>query len=172
VACKCSIYHSFSQVIYSCQRNLGQTDMADIRGASALLDRYKKLINSGEYDAARNLLTELKLKVVEFTALPPQLEQTPTAQKELMIARDMLEQSVLLAVKSQVCSRTSFRMAPSLTRLLNRIRDIAAAIPPQLLFPVIGCHLHICTLVAINITVQLLLGLGACTCSNARTTCA
>ena len=78
--------------------------MADVKTAAALLQKYKQHIEAGKFNEAKKLLTDLKLRVVQFTALPPQCAQTSTSQQELLIARDMLEQSVLLAIKTQVCS--------------------------------------------------------------------
>lgn len=80
----------------------GQYIMADVKTAAAVLEKYKKLIVSGQHEKAKALLTDLKLLVVQFPALPPACAQSSTGQQELMIARDMLEQSVLLAVKMQV----------------------------------------------------------------------
>lgn len=87
----------------SCLQLVNSEAMADIKKASQVLENYKKLIVSGQHDTAKSLLTDLKLLVVQFPALPPACAQSNTSQQELMIARDMLEQSVLLAVKMQVC---------------------------------------------------------------------
>lgn len=76
--------------------------MADVKGAAALLAKFKQNINSARLKEAKQLLTQLKLQVVQFKALPPLCAQTSTSQQELIIARDMLEQSVLLAIKLQV----------------------------------------------------------------------
>lgn len=81
---------------------LDPNNMADVKKAASVLERYKKLIVSGKHDEAKRLLTDLKLLVVQFPALPPACAESNTGQQELMIARDMLEQSVLLAVKMQV----------------------------------------------------------------------
>lgn len=75
---------------------------ADVKGCSALLSKYKQHINGNRLKEAKQLLTQLKLQVVQFKALPPLCARTSTSQQELIIARDMLEQSVLLAIKLQV----------------------------------------------------------------------
>ena len=75
--------------------------MADIAGASKALDQFKKLINSGNHQKASDALTDVKLRVVQFQGLPPMLQDTPTRDKELMLARDMLEHSVFLSVSLQ-----------------------------------------------------------------------
>ena len=78
--------------------------MVDIPGTTKLLEQFKKLISSGSHQKANDALTEVKLKVVQLQGLPPMLQDTPTREQELMIARDMLEHSVFLAVSLQVCS--------------------------------------------------------------------
>ena len=75
---------------------------ADVKGCAALLSKYKEHISGNRLKEAKQLLTQLKLQVVQFQALPPLCAQTSTSQQELIIARDMLEQSVLLAIKLQV----------------------------------------------------------------------
>ena len=76
--------------------------MADLKGGAALLAKFKQNISGGKLKEAKQLLTQLKIQVVQFKALPPLCAPTSTSQQELIIARDMLEQSVLLAIKLQV----------------------------------------------------------------------
>ena len=80
--------------------------MADIAGAKKLLDQFKKAVQQNKGDNAKDLLTDLKIKLVEFPALPPTLAQTKTKDQELMLARDALEHSILLSVNLQARSAT------------------------------------------------------------------
>jgi hypothetical protein len=75
---------------------------ADVSGCAALLAKYKQHIKGNRLKEAKQLLTQLKLQVVQFKSLPPLCAQTSTSQQELILARDMLEQSVLLAIRLQV----------------------------------------------------------------------
>lgn len=76
--------------------------MADVKGAASQLAKFKDLVAKGSNDEAKRLLTTLKIKLTEFTALPPLLQDTPTKDQERMIARDMLEHSIFLAVNLEV----------------------------------------------------------------------
>lgn len=98
----CGTFVGQSMATFRALQLIAQYIMADIKKAAGVLEQYKKLIVSGQHEKAKALLTDLKLLVVQFPALPPACAQSSTGQQELMIARDMLEQSVLLAVKMQV----------------------------------------------------------------------
>ncbi|KXZ48941.1 hypothetical protein GPECTOR_24g231 [Gonium pectorale] len=50
---------------------------------------------------ATQLFGRFKLKLIQLPALPPVFEQTPTAQQELLLGREVLEQGVLLALRKQ-----------------------------------------------------------------------
>ncbi|KAK3258309.1 hypothetical protein CYMTET_32642 [Cymbomonas tetramitiformis] len=70
-----------------------------VQSVVPILDSFKAAFNSGDVQKAKSLLSSLKVKLTEFTSLPPFFEDTPTAPKELMIAREVLEHAVLLSVK-------------------------------------------------------------------------
>lgn len=53
------------------------------------------------YSACQDTLVELKLHLTNFPALPPRFEASPTASDEMLLARDILEQAVLLSVQMQ-----------------------------------------------------------------------
>lgn len=65
----------------------------------ALFSRFKDQISKKNLDDANRMLSQLKLQLTEFSALPPLYERTPTAQQELLLARDILEHAVVLSVK-------------------------------------------------------------------------
>lgn len=65
----------------------------------ATFSRFKDQISKNNVDEASRLLSQLKLQLTEFSALPPLYERTPTAQQELLLARDILEHAVVLSVK-------------------------------------------------------------------------
>ena len=98
--------------------------MPDISGANKLLDKFKSQIKSSKLEDARETLTDLKVKLVDFTALPPLLQNTSTKDQELMLARDMLERSVLLAVQLQV--------RPPCIRLVHPSRCAMTCVAPLL----------------------------------------
>lgn len=73
--------------------------MSALTAASQLLDKFKAAYKKGDYNTAKTLLQQLKLQLIQLPALPPIFEQTPTAQQELLLARDAFEHTVLLALK-------------------------------------------------------------------------
>jgi 26S proteasome regulatory subunit N12 len=73
--------------------------MAD--AAAKALATLKTQYAAGDTAKASATLTQLKLQLCGFTALPPTYAQTPTAQKELTVGREVLEYAVLLSVKLQ-----------------------------------------------------------------------
>eukprot|EP00884_Botryococcus_braunii_P018161 jgi/Botrbrau1/5028/Bobra.0396s0041.1 len=66
-----------------------------------LTAKFKESIKARQWDTAKTLLSQLKLKLTELPSLPPLFSQTPTAQQELSIARDILEHAVFLSVHLQ-----------------------------------------------------------------------
>lgn len=75
--------------------------MPDLAGAKKMLEKLKSLTAAQQYNDARDLLTDIKVKMLDFTALPPVLEASKTQEQELVLARDLLENAVLLAVHAQ-----------------------------------------------------------------------
>ncbi|CAL8468664.1 g8204 [Coccomyxa elongata] len=75
--------------------------MAVLNDTTKLLDQLKGAVSKNDLSTATRILSALKLKLTELPALPPLLQKTPTAQKELLLARDVLEQAVSLSVKLQ-----------------------------------------------------------------------
>eukprot|EP00897_Mesotaenium_endlicherianum_P008130 jgi/Mesen1/7345/ME000377S06568 len=61
--------------------------------------QFKQAFERNDLTVAKSLLADLKLKLTEFSALPPLLQPTPTAKEELQLARDILEHAVVLSVK-------------------------------------------------------------------------
>lgn len=75
--------------------------MADLRSTTATFEAFKKAFAAGDSEKTASLLGTLKVAVTQFPALPPLFEQTPTAQQELMLARELLEHAVLFSVHQQ-----------------------------------------------------------------------
>ncbi|CAL5221569.1 g3785 [Coccomyxa viridis] len=75
--------------------------MAVLNEASNLFTQLKGAVGKNDLQTANRLLSTIKLKLTQLPALPPQLERTPTAQKELNLARDVLEQAVFLSIQMQ-----------------------------------------------------------------------
>jgi len=73
--------------------------MADLKAATKQCDQFKKAFSKGDLSGCTRMLSTLKLALTTLPALPPNNEQTPTAQQELMLARDVLEHAVFLSVK-------------------------------------------------------------------------
>lgn len=66
-----------------------------------LFEQFKAAVNKDDFLAAKRLLSQLKIQLTQLTSLPPVLEQTSNAQKEITLARDSLELAVFLSVKMQ-----------------------------------------------------------------------
>mmetsp|Transcript_11853 Transcript_11853/g.14101 ORF Transcript_11853/g.14101 Transcript_11853/m.14101 type:complete len:267 (+) Transcript_11853:270-1070(+) len=66
-----------------------------------ILDAFKAAFQKGEIQKSHSLLNDLKLRMTEFSALPPFFEESPSASKQLLIAREVLETAVLLSVKAK-----------------------------------------------------------------------
>jgi 26S proteasome regulatory subunit N12 len=75
---------------------------ANVKAAATQLDKFKKQIKAKQYDGALATLSELKIMVTGFPSLPPLGKESSTQKQELMIARDMLEHSVLLSADMKV----------------------------------------------------------------------
>lgn len=58
-------------------------------------------VEKGELDEAQGLLLDLKVKLLGFKSLPPWFEASSSAGKELLVARDIMEEAVALAVKAR-----------------------------------------------------------------------
>ncbi|EFJ43044.1 26S proteasome regulatory complex [Volvox carteri f. nagariensis] len=66
-----------------------------------------------------------QLKLIQLPALPPSFEQTPTAQQELLLGREVLEQGVLLSLHKQ----DEAAMERSFAQLRTYYNDTRALLP-------------------------------------------
>eukprot|EP00475_Leptophrys_vorax_P011849 TRINITY_DN18323_c0_g1_i1.p1 TRINITY_DN18323_c0_g1~~TRINITY_DN18323_c0_g1_i1.p1 ORF type:complete len:266 (-),score=42.39 TRINITY_DN18323_c0_g1_i1:112-909(-) len=66
--------------------------------ARALLEQLKAAYARQDVRACTPLLDKLKLKLTLLPALPPLYQASPTAQEELLLAREAMEHAVLLSV--------------------------------------------------------------------------
>ncbi|GBF96979.1 26S proteasome non-ATPase regulatory subunit [Raphidocelis subcapitata] len=75
--------------------------MADVlKDAQKLFDQLKAAYDKKKYDEAKKVLAQLKVKLVQLPSLPPASAPSANAEKELQLARDVLEHAVLLALKA------------------------------------------------------------------------
>mmetsp|Transcript_1489 Transcript_1489/g.2139 ORF Transcript_1489/g.2139 Transcript_1489/m.2139 type:complete len:264 (+) Transcript_1489:90-881(+) len=70
-----------------------------VESALPLLESLKSSYLKGDVSNGSKLLDQLKVQLTTFTALPPFFANSLTAQKELLIAREVMEYAVLLSVK-------------------------------------------------------------------------
>ena len=56
--------------------------------------------SKGKVASCEETLVEIKLHLTSFAALPPRYEKTPTAAEELILARECLEQAVVISVQA------------------------------------------------------------------------
>jgi 26S proteasome regulatory subunit N12 len=71
-----------------------------LAAAKKLFTSFKQAYGKGDVAAAESILLQLKLKLIELPGLPPLFEDCPTRADALALARDVLEQAVLLSVHS------------------------------------------------------------------------
>ncbi|KAI8471229.1 MAG: 26S proteasome regulatory subunit [Monoraphidium minutum] len=75
--------------------------MADVlKETQKLFDQLKGAYDKKNYDEAKKVLAQLKLKLIQLPSLPPNSAASPTAKQELSLARDVLETAVLVALKA------------------------------------------------------------------------
>ena len=56
--------------------------------------------DESSFQTAFNLLENLKVALTHLTALPPLFEQTKSKKEELLLARELLEMSVILCARA------------------------------------------------------------------------
>ncbi|XP_071702975.1 26S proteasome non-ATPase regulatory subunit 8 homolog A-like [Rutidosis leptorrhynchoides] len=105
---------------------------------SQLFERFKAALVRNDFDTCSRLLSQLKVKLIEFTSLPPLFAESPNASQELALARDIYEHAVVLSVKMEdqdEFEKNFFQLKPYYT-------DVSARIPqsPQE-YPILGLNL-------------------------------
>lgn len=66
-----------------------------------LFEQFKAAVNKNDLQSAKRLLSQLKIQLTQLPSLPPLMESSSNAQKEITLARDALELAVFLSVKLQ-----------------------------------------------------------------------
>eukprot|EP00898_Chlorokybus_atmophyticus_P004503 jgi/Chlat1/5053/Chrsp33S05053 len=64
-----------------------------------LFDSFKQAYAVGDLKRCSDLLVQLKIKLTEFSSLPPLYKESQSSIQELTVARDILEHAVLLSVR-------------------------------------------------------------------------
>ncbi|GIL61105.1 hypothetical protein Vafri_15489 [Volvox africanus] len=95
--------------------------------ATQLFGRFKDAMGKGDLSTADTLLGQLKLKLIQLPALPPSFGQTPTAQQELLLGREVLESAVLLSLKKQ----DEGAIERSFAQLRTYYNDTCTLLPPS-----------------------------------------
>mmetsp|Transcript_17296 Transcript_17296/g.56606 ORF Transcript_17296/g.56606 Transcript_17296/m.56606 type:complete len:265 (-) Transcript_17296:985-1779(-) len=109
-----------------------------LSGVSSTFERFKAAVASGDTASAAGLLNQLKVAMTELKALPPFFEQTPTAQQELLLAREVLEHAVLLSVSQ----RDEAGFDRNFAQVKTYYTDTRHLIPAsQQEFPILGLNL-------------------------------
>ncbi|KAK9829073.1 hypothetical protein WJX72_003760 [[Myrmecia] bisecta] len=102
--------------------------------AAKQFEQFKAAINKGDLQSAKRLLSGLKLSLTKLPALPPFFEKTPSAQQELLLARDVLEHAVSLSVKLQ--DEAAFER--NFLQLKTYYTDTRGVLPPSQQEPLIN----------------------------------
>ncbi|OMP05358.1 SAC3/GANP/Nin1/mts3/eIF-3 p25 [Corchorus olitorius] len=105
---------------------------------SQQFERFKAAFVRKDYDTCSNLLSQLKVSLTKFRSLPPLFENTPNANNELLLAREIYEHAVVLSVKIEdqdAFERDFFQLKPYYTDAGNRL-------PPSTQeYPILGLNL-------------------------------
>ncbi|CAI5522293.1 unnamed protein product [Closterium sp. Naga37s-1] len=72
-----------------------------LKDVKALMEKLASAYNRDDISTCASLVSQLKLKLTLLPSLPPLYQQSPTAQEELLLARDVMEHAVLLSVKQK-----------------------------------------------------------------------
>jgi|TARA_X000001036_G_scaffold372988_1_gene360679 26S proteasome regulatory subunit N12 len=83
--------------------------------------------DESSFQTAFNLLENLKVALTHLTALPPLFEQTKSKKEELLLARELLEMSVIL------CARADDEMSfeRNFAQLKSYYEDVREDLPPS-----------------------------------------
>lgn len=101
--------------------------MALLQQAAKLFEEYKAAYNKNDLGAANTYLGQLKLVFIQLPSLPPTFESSPTAQQELLLAREVLEHAVLFSLKL----RDEAAMDRAFTQLQTFYCDTRTLLPPS-----------------------------------------
>eukprot|EP00798_Chlamydomonas_sp_ICE-L_P020262 gene20262-27016_t len=99
--------------------------MATLQQTAELFQKFKVAYTKNDLSSADATLAQLKLKLIQLPSLPPLFAQSPTAQDELLLARDILEHAVLLSVKK----KNEASMERSFTQVKNFYSDTKDLLP-------------------------------------------
>mmetsp|Transcript_1270 Transcript_1270/g.4237 ORF Transcript_1270/g.4237 Transcript_1270/m.4237 type:complete len:267 (-) Transcript_1270:145-945(-) len=100
---------------------------ATLQSVQKEADAFKKACGGRDPANAEKLLGALKVKLLQFPSLPPTFQQTPNAQQELALARDVLEHAVLLGVST----RNDVAFERNFLQLKPYYTDAAPLLPPS-----------------------------------------
>ncbi|KAF8055596.1 peptidyl-prolyl cis-trans isomerase [Scenedesmus sp. PABB004] len=107
-------------------RDQGAAMAGILKDASGLLEKLKTAVKKKDQAAGKAALGALKLKLIQLPAVPPNSDlSSPTAQQELLLAREVYEQAVLLALgsHSEAAQESAF------TQLKTFYDDTRAVLP-------------------------------------------
>lgn len=103
-----------------------------------LYEKLKASYNGNDLTTASDVLGQLKLLFIQLPSLPPTFQQSPTAQQELLIVREVNELAVLLSLKQ----RDEAAMDRGFTQLFTYYDDTRSLLPASAQEqPMIGLNL-------------------------------
>lgn len=114
--------------------------MAALQDVAKAVDAFKKEFNKAgaDLEQCEDMISDIKVKLLSFKALPPFFEASSSAQQEVVVARDVLEHAVLLAVRAGDDAAFERNYA----QLRTFYTDTAGMAPPsQQELPIVGLNL-------------------------------
>lgn len=100
--------------------------MTVLKDTQQLLDKLKNAYKKNDLATGKTVLGQIKIKLIQLPAVPPNSDfSSPTAQQELLLARDVYEHAVLLALKSQ----SEAALESSFTQLKTFYADTRSVLP-------------------------------------------
>ena len=109
-----------------------------LQEATKLFQQLQVAFKKNDLKGADSLLSQLKLKLIQLPSLPPVFQTSPTAAKELSLAREVLEHAVLISLKA----KDDAAMERSFTQLKTFYVDTRGMLPAsQQELPMTGLNL-------------------------------
>eukprot|EP00245_Coleochaete_scutata_P016741 TRINITY_DN7924_c0_g1_i2.p1 TRINITY_DN7924_c0_g1~~TRINITY_DN7924_c0_g1_i2.p1 ORF type:complete len:286 (+),score=55.00 TRINITY_DN7924_c0_g1_i2:141-998(+) len=111
---------------------------AKLKEVNSLFGQFKASYAKNDSPRCLQILSQLKLKLTEFPSLPPLYQQSPTAQQELILAREIFEHAVVLSVRME--DKDAFER--NFLQLKAYYTDTRHLLPPSTQeYPILGLNL-------------------------------
>jgi len=101
--------------------------MAVLQETQKLFAQMKDSFAKNDFSTAKSAYDKIKVKLIQLPALPPNFGSSPTAEQELLLGREVLEQAVFLCLKA----KEDVALERSFTQLKQFYADTRSLLPPS-----------------------------------------